>query len=323
MYKTISVAPMMKLTDRHYRALIRHLCPNLKLYTEMMVTGSVIHGDRDSLLDFNPIEHPVAIQLGGSIPSELAYCAKLAEQRGYDEINLNIGCPSDKVQSARFGACLMAYPELVAKCVAEIIETVKIPVTVKTRLGIDHSDDYQFLADFVDKVSETGCTTFIIHARKAWLKGLNPKQNRTVPPLQYDKVYRLKQDFPHLNIVINGGICTISEIVKHFTQVDGVMIGREAYRNPWFIKEIHDNFFSSIRPCKEKSREDIVRDYMIYIESQLRKGIQLRQMARHLLGMFHGQYGAKGWRIYLCKNGVKQGAGIDIIDNALKQVASA
>jgi tRNA-dihydrouridine synthase A len=323
--KTFSIAPMLDLTDRHCRAFFRLFSGNFQLYTEMIVVGSIIHGDRDRFLGFDSSEHPVVLQLGGCDPGKLGICAKLAEERGYDEVNLNIGCPSDRVKSARFGACLMAQPQLVADCVSEMIGCVSIPVSVKTRIGIDDQDSYEYLAEFIDTVSRAGCRHFIVHARKAWLTGLSPKENRTVPPLHYDRVYQLKEDFPGIAFTLNGGITSIEQIEKHLPRVDGVMIGREAYQNPWILKEIDDHFFkddTSVIPDGKgiHSRREIVNAYLPYVERQLSQGVYLRHMTRHMLGLFHGQGGAKGWRRYLSEYGPRKNAGIEVIQEALKFV---
>ena len=322
MEKIFALAPMMSITDRHFRVFMRHIFPRSQLYTEMISTGSIIHGERLEALEFDPVEHPVGIQFGGSNPSELAYCSKLAQERGFDEINLNAGCPSDRVQNARFGACLMAEPELVANCIQEIKAITDLPVTVKTRIGIDRQDSYEFLADFISKTSNTGCKTFYIHARKAWLKGLSPRQNRSIPPLEYDKVYRIKQDFPHLRIVINGGIRSLNEIKSHLQYLDGVMIGREATKNPWFMKEINDCYFGESSSNRTNSREEAVRSYMEYIEEQLHRGVALKRMVRHLMGIYHGQQGARCWRRMLCGEGPVADAGLNLVESALKQIAT-
>lgn len=319
MNKSFSIAPMLDLTDRHCRAFLRQLSTEFRLYTEMKVVESILHGDRERFLEFDPSEHPVALQLGGSNPEKLTFCATLAEQWGYDEVNLNVGCPSDRVKNAKFGACLMAEPQLVSDCIKSMLDSVSIPVTVKTRIGIDDLDQYSDLVEFVGKVRESGCENFIIHARKAWLKGLSPKENRTIPPLHYDRVYKLKEDYPELNIVINGGISTIDEIQKHLTFVDGVMMGREAYQKPWLIKEIDQHFFADTVP-EIKTRIDAVNAYLPYVEQQLSKGIYLHHMTRHMLGLFHGQTGAKGWRRYLSEHGSKKTARIEVIQHALKFV---
>lgn len=316
---------MLDMTDRHCRSFLRLFSPNFRLYTEMKVAGSIIYGDRDRFLGFDNAEHPLALQIGGCEPDELAFCSRLAEQWGYDEVNLNAGCPSDRVQNAQFGACLMAKPELVAKCVESMVNAVSIPVSVKTRIGIDNMDDYRNLSDFIGQVAAGGCETFIVHARKAWLKGLSPKENRTIPPLDYDVVYRLKREYPELNIIINGGICNAGQIAVHLRYTDGVMMGREAYRNPWILREIDQYFFGSQSGSVSKQdgpllRGDLVRAFFPYIESQLAKGICLRHMTRHILGLYHGQPGAKSWRRYLSTYGTGKNAGLEVVQQALKLV---
>jgi tRNA-dihydrouridine synthase A len=271
---------MMDWTDRHCRYFLRQVSTTARLYTEMITTGALIHGDVPRHLDFNQEEHPVALQLGGSEPADMAFCAKLGERYGYDEINLNIGCPSERVQRGAFGACLMAEPKLVAECVEAIRNTVKIPVTVKHRVGLDKNEDYAFVRDFVGTVAQAGCTTFIAHARNAVLKGLSPKENREIPPLKYDYVYRLKQDFPQLTIVINGGITTQAEIREQLTRVNGVMLGRAAYHNPWVLADAG------------KTRADVVRAMYEYAKTQL----SLRHVARHMLGLYHATPRARLWR---------------------------
>lgn len=271
---------MMDVTDRHCRFFLRQVNSRARLYTEMITTGALIHGDVPRHLQFNGEEHPVALQLGGSEPYELAHCAKLGEQYGYDEINLNIGCPSERVQRGAFGACLMAEPQLVAGCVSAIKQDVSIPVTVKHRIGIDKIEDYSFVRDFVGTVAQAGCRTFIAHARNAVLKGLSPKENREIPPLKYDYVYRLKRDFPALEIVINGGIISKDQIQEHLAHVDGVMIGRAAYNNPWFLADLG------------KTRRDVVR----VMHGYARNVESLRHVTRHMLGLYHGHPRAKLWR---------------------------
>jgi tRNA-dihydrouridine synthase A len=276
----ISVAPMMDVTDRHCRYFLRQVSARARLYTEMITTGALIHGDVDRHLRFDPAEHPVALQLGGSEPDDLAHCAKLGEQYGYDEINLNIGCPSERVQRGAFGACLMAEPTLVAECVSRIRDRVSIPVTVKHRIGIDKVEGYDFVRDFVGTVAAAGCRTFIVHARNAILKGLSPKENREIPPLKYDFVHRLKRDFPQLEIVLNGGITTREQIEEQLRQVDGVMVGRAAYSNPWLLAD------------PGKTRADVVRrmyEYAKRVES-------LRSVTRHVLGLYHATPRARLWR---------------------------
>ncbi len=310
---------MLDLTDRHCRAFFRLFSDKVRLYTEMVVTDSIIHGNRERFLGFATCEHPVALQLGGCAPDKLGLCAQLAQTWGYDEVNLNIGCPSDRVKNAQFGACLMAKPQLVADCIARMVDCVTIPVTIKTRIGIDHQDSYEQLASFINCVSNAGCQHFIVHARKAWLKGLSPKENRTVPPLHYNRVYRLKADFPHIQFTLNGGITDIAQIEQHLSKVDGVMIGREAYQNPCFIKQVDAHFFPNSNQSVS-GRRDIVEAYLPYVEKQLGKGVYLRHMTRHMLGLFHAQPGAKIWRRHLSEWGVKKNASIEVIHNALKLI---
>ena len=268
-----SVAPMLDWTDRHCRYFHRLLTSETLLYTEMVTTGAIIHGKGD-FLAYNEEEHPVALQLGGSNPQDLATCAKLAAERGYDEINLNVGCPSDRVQNGRFGACLMAEPQLVADCIAAMKEVVDVPVTVKTRIGIDDQDSYEFLTDFVSIVSEKGgCEQFTIHARKAWLSGLSPKENREIPPLDYPRAYQLKKDFSHLTIAVNGGVKTLEETKEHLKHLDGVMVGREAYQNPYILAEVDQQIFGLDKPIKKRTQ--VVQEMYPYIEQQLAKGAYL------------------------------------------------
>ncbi|MFA5982683.1 MAG: tRNA dihydrouridine(20/20a) synthase DusA [Methylococcaceae bacterium] len=313
---TFCIAPMLDWTDRHCRFFHRLLSKQTMLYTEMLTTGALIHGNHQEFLAFNQEEHPLALQLGGSNPRELAICAKMAEDYGYDEVNLNVGCPSDRVQNGRFGACLMAEPELVAACVAAMQAVVSVPVTVKTRIGIDHQDSYEELVNFVEIVSAAGCQTFIVHARKAWLSGLSPKQNREIPPLRYDVVYQLKQDFPKLNIILNGGISTLDQVKSTLTQVDGVMMGREAYQNPYLLAEVDQKIFG----CNEltNSRQQIIESLLPYISNQLAMGIRLHSVTRHILGLFHGQYGARNWRRYLSEHANLRGVDEAVVLEALK-----
>lgn len=288
------------------------------LYTEMVTTGALIHGDRERFLQFDPAENPVAFQLGGSDPGDLAVCAKMIEDHGYDEVNLNVGCPSDRVQNGRFGACLMAEPRLVAECVAAMRDAVAIPVTVKSRIGIDDRDSYDELALFVRTVAEAGCKTFIVHARKAWLKGLSPKQNRDVPPLRYDIVFQLKQDFPQLEIVLNGGITTLDQAEAVLTKVDGVMVGREAYHNPYLLAEVDRRIFG--KSGEPASREQIMGLLIPYIREQLKYDVRLNSIARHILGLFHGAAGARAWRRHISENAVKPGADETVLLDALSFV---
>ena len=287
---------MMDWTDRHCRYFLRLLSPHALLYTEMVATGALIHGDAAAHLEFDPAEHPVALQVGGSDPRELARCASLGWNAGYDEINLNCGCPSDRVRNGRFGACLMAQPALVAECVAAMRACVPIPVTVKTRLGIDELDTDEHLANFIDIVRRSGCDTFILHARKAWLNGLSPKQNREIPPLQYDRVYRIKRDFPDLTVIINGGITSVSDIETQLAHVDGAMIGREAYHNPYLLAEIEQAIFAT---GALPDRATVLARYTDYADARERSGVPARHLVRHLLGLFFGQPGARQWRRHL------------------------
>jgi tRNA-dihydrouridine synthase A len=290
--RRLCVAPMMEWTDRHCRYFLRLISPHALLYTEMVTTGALLHGDRERFLNFDPAEHPVALQLGGSDPAALAQCARYGYGQGYDEINLNCGCPSDRVQDGRFGACLMAEPQLVAECVAAMRAAVPIPVTVKTRLGIDDLDHDEHLHRFIGTVAQAGCEVFILHARKAWLSGLSPKENREVPPLQYERVYALKRAFPSLTIVINGGVTSAAAARDHLSFVDGVMIGREAYHNPYMLAEMERALFDSESP----SRQAVVEDFARYMERELDAGVPMRAMTRHVLGLFNGLPGARRWR---------------------------
>ncbi|MCG9627906.1 tRNA dihydrouridine(20/20a) synthase DusA [Vibrio mediterranei] len=314
----LSVAPMLDWTDRHCRYFHRLLSSQTLLYTEMVTTGAIIHGKGD-FLAYNEEEHPVALQLGGSNPADLATCAKLAAERGYDEINLNVGCPSDRVQNGRFGACLMAEPELVAECVAAMKEVVDVPVTVKTRIGIDDQDSYEFLTRFVSLVSEkAGCEQFTIHARKAWLSGLSPKENREIPPLDYPRAYQIKKDFPHLQIAVNGGVKTLEESLEHLKHLDGVMIGREAYQNPYILAQVDQLIFGLDTPVKK--RKQVVEEMYPYIEQQLANGSYLGHISRHMIGLFQAMPGARQWRRYISENAHKKGAGIEVLETALAKI---
>ena len=314
----LSVAPMLDWTDRHCRYFHRLLSSQTLLYTEMVTTGAIIHGKGD-FLAYNEEEHPLALQLGGSNPVDLAHCAKLAQERGYDEINLNVGCPSDRVQNGRFGACLMAEPELVAQCVAAMKAVVDIPVTVKTRIGIDDQDSYEFLTHFVTVVSEQGgCEQFTIHARKAWLSGLSPKENREIPPLDYPRAYQLKQDFRQLTIAVNGGVKSLAEAKEHLQHLDGVMIGREAYQSPYLLAEVDQQIFGLDTPVKKRSQ--VVQEMYPYIEQQLAQGSYLGHITRHMLGLFQNMPGARQWRRHISENAHKAGAGIEVVEQALAKI---
>nr|WP_198781109.1 tRNA dihydrouridine(20/20a) synthase DusA [Shewanella putrefaciens] len=315
--RTFSIAPMLDWTDRHYRYFARLMSANALLYTEMVTTGAILHG-RGDYLAYNQEEHPLALQLGGSNPSDLARCAKLAAERGYDEVNLNVGCPSDRVQNGRFGACLMAEPELVAECVDAMKQVVDIPVTVKTRIGIDAQDSYEFLTQFIDIVQAKGCDDFIIHARKAWLSGLSPKENREIPPLDYGRVYQLKRDYPLLNISINGGVTTLAQAKEHLAQLDGVMMGREAYQNPYILAEVDQVLCG--RQREVISREAVIEAMLPYIEAHLQSGGRLNHITRHMIGLFQGLPGARAWRRYLSENAHKNGAGVEVVRQALQSI---
>jgi len=312
---------MMDWTDRHCRAFHRGLTRHALLYTEMITAAAIRHGDRRRLLGFSEIEHPVALQVGGADPDEMAFAAETAEAFGYDEVNINIGCPSDRVQSGRFGACLMAEPETVAASVAAMRRACGLPVTVKTRIGIDDRDRYEDLRAFVETVAAAGCATVIIHARKAWLSGLSPKQNREVPPLDYDRVYRLKQDFPALEIVLNGGVQSLDEAEAHLERVDGVMLGRAAYQNPAILAEIDRRVFDPT--ASAPSRDDAVEALLPYVEAELTSGTPLIAITRHILGLYQGLPGAKIWRRHLSENAHRLGASASVIGDARALVRQA
>ena len=309
---------MLDWTDRHCRMFLRLLTRHTLLYTEMVTTGAVLHGHRERLLNYDSAEHPLALQLGGSHPADLARCARIAADLDYDEVNLNVGCPSDRVQSGRFGACLMAEPDLVADCVAAMRAAVDIPITVKTRIGIDDRDSYIELVDFVGRVAAGGCGIFIVHARKAWLSGLSPKENREIPPLRYDVVYQLKRDFPQLTIILNGGLSDLEQTAVQLPQVDGVMIGRAAYENPYLLAEMDRRFFGSVQ--QPPSRHAIIQAFLPYVENQLQQGTPLNSITRHILGLFQGIPGARAWRRFLSEHTHRRGAGVEVLEAALRQV---
>ncbi len=311
-----SVAPMLDWTDRHCRYFHRLISEKALLYTEMVTTGAIIHGDKARFLAFNAEEQPVAFQLGGSDPKALAICAQLIEQHGYAQINLNVGCPSDRVQNGMFGACLMAKPDLVAECVVAMQQACTIPVTVKTRIGIDEMESYDEFKYFIDIVAESGCNTFIIHARKAWLQGLSPKENRDIPPLRYEFVYRLKQERPELDIILNGGLNDLASAKAQLNHVDGVMLGRAVYHQPFLLAEVDRLFYGVDRPAK--SRHEIVEALIPYIRQQLAKGLRLNHISRHILGLFHGEKGAKLWRRHISENAHKPDADERVILEALE-----
>ncbi|MBM3203485.1 tRNA dihydrouridine(20/20a) synthase DusA [Candidatus Woesearchaeota archaeon] len=312
----VSVAPMLEWTDRHFRYFVRRISRHALLYTEMLTTSALIHGDRQRLLQYDPAEKPLALQLAGCEPADLAWCARIVADQGFDAINLNVGCPSDRVQQARFGACLMAEPERVAECVAAMREVVGIPVTVKTRIGIDERDSYEHLVDFVSKVAAGGCNTFIIHARKAWLKGLSPRENRDIPPLKYDVAAAIKRDFPHLCIILNGGIVDLDQAERELKRFDGVMIGRAAYHNPYLLAGVDSRFHADDRPVS--SRHEVIQSLLPYVEQQLQGGERLHNMTRHLLGLYHGQPGGRAFRRHLSERAGRYPGGTALLLEAAR-----
>jgi len=308
--RRLCVAPMMDWTDRHCRYFHRLLAPTALLYTEMVTTGAIVHGDRDRLIGYNEEEHPLALQLGGSDPEDLARCARIAQQRGYDEVNLNVGCPSDRVQKGRFGACLMLEPGLVSQCLSAMQDSVDIPVTVKTRLGVDDHDSYAWFSDFIGQVAQSRCRTFIIHARKAWLSGLSPRQNREVPDLMYDRVYHLKKERPELEVILNGGIATQSDVEHHLERLDGVMLGRAAYQTPWVLRQITKSMQGSDSASMvndeterdERERDEVIDSMTAYLKRQAELGVPVKHISRHVLGLFQGLPGARRWRRFISEN---------------------
>jgi tRNA-dihydrouridine synthase A len=304
---------MMDWTDRHCRYFHRLLSPHVRLYTEMVTAPAVLHGDRERLLGFDPAEHPVALQLGGADLRELASAARVGADMGYDEINLNVGCPSDRVQSGRFGACLMREPVLVADCIAAMRAAVSIPVTVKCRLGVDDQDEHTDLEHFVETVRATGCNVFVVHARKAWLEGLSPKENRDVPPLNYERVYQLKREFPELTIVVNGGVGIVDEVREHLRHVDGVMLGRTAYHHPYRLAEIEHELFSTPLP----DRDDVLSRMRPYVEAHLARGDRLQHISRHILGLYQGLPRARAYRRLLSEQAHRADAGYEVIERAV------
>jgi tRNA-dihydrouridine synthase A len=316
----LCVAPMMEWTDRHCRMLHRLLAPHAWVYTEMVTTGALLHGPRERLLAFDPLEHPVAIQLGGSDPADLARCTELAHAAGYDEINLNVGCPSSRVQEGRIGACLMREPDRVAAAILQMRNATDRPITVKCRLGVDDDDTYPFLHAFADTAMAAGCRTLIVHARKAILSGLTPAQNRSVPPLDYARVYRLKRDIPELEIVINGGIADVATARSQLQHVDGVMLGRAAYQNPWLLTALESELWDTPPPA---SRRAVLAAYMPYLECQLASGARLHDVTRHMLGMFNGLRGARRYRRILSADATRRGAGVEVLFAAISAVMEA
>src|SRR6185312_4989284 len=314
---TFAVAPMMDWTDSHCRVLHRALTRRTLLYTEMVTADAVLRGDRNRLLGYDSVEHPVALQLGGSDPSLLAEASRIAEDFGYDEINLNVGCPSDRVQSGRFGACLMQEPRLVADCMTAIRKAVSIPVTIKCRIGVDDQDPEHSLRNLIRLCAQAGVTRFAVHARKAWLKGLSPKENRDIPPLDYDLVYRVKQENPHLTVIVNGGIATLDEAESHLAHVDGVMLGRAAYHDPAILLDVDARFFEGDRCTMEEALEE----YIQYIERELARGVPLNTMTKHMLGLFNGQPGGRLFRRHLSENATRRGAGLEVLLEALAKIS--
>ena len=319
--KIFAVAPMMDWTDRHCRMFHRQLSRHALLYTEMVTAAAIRHGDRQRLLGFDAREHPVALQIGGSDPAMCAEASRIGEDFGYCEINLNVGCPSDRVQEGRFGACLMAEPALVADCVAAMGKAVRVPVTVKCRIGIDDQDEEEGLQRFVETVGEAGCQTFIVHARKAWLQGLSPKENREIPPLNHDRVHRLKTAFPKLTIILNGGLADLKSSLPHLSSLDGVMLGRAAYHMPWELAEVDGLIYGASNPCA--TREGAVQSMQSYISEEVARGTSLARIIRHMLGLFHGQPGGRQWRRILSEEAHRDGADLAVVRKALEAVATA
>jgi tRNA-dihydrouridine synthase A len=311
---------MMDWTDRHCRYFLRQLTPSAMLYTEMVTAAAIHHGDYRAILDYDESEHPLALQVGGSEPALMAEAARRGAEFGYDEININVGCPSDRVQSGQFGACLMATPERVAECLRAMQQEVDVPVTVKTRIGIDDQDSYEFLTRFVDTLQAAGCRRFIVHARIAILEGLSPKENRSVPPLKYERVYRLKRDYPELDIVLNGGVTSVEQVDEILAHVDGVMIGRQAYHDPCLLSRIESHFDPD---WKMPARHDVVERMLPYIERQLAAGERLGRITRHMLGLYAGEPGARNWRRYISENSFKEGAGTEVLLEALQRMPVA
>ncbi len=317
-FQPLSIAPMMDRTDRHYRYFMRQITRRTLLYTEMVTSQAIMHGDKEYLLGFSPEEKPLSLQVGGDNPADLAECARIAEGMGYDEINLNVGCPSSRVQSGNFGACLMAQPQQVADCVAAMIDATKIPVTVKHRIGVDNLDTYEDMVNFVKVVSGAGCDRFTVHARKAWLEGLSPKENRDVPPLRYDDVHRLKQDFPHLFIEINGGFKSLDQVQQHLQSVDAVMIGRAAYDNPYLFATVDAGIYAEEKPSL--TRHEIVQNMFDYTDKWAAKGLKLNKITRHMLQLFAGKPGSRAWKQHITENSCHFGVGSEVVREALAKV---
>ena len=315
------VAPMLDCTDRHARFFLRQISHHAVMYTEMVTTGALIHGDRARFLDFSPAEHPIALQLGGSDSKAMAQCAEFAQEWGYDEVNINVGCPSDRVQSGSFGACLMQEPGLVAENVHAMSAVVDIPVTVKARIGVDDQEPRDALWRLTEAVANAGCQVLLVHARKAWLKGLSPKENRDIPPLDYELVYQLKRDFPELEVIINGGIKTLAESQQHLNQVDGVMVGREAYSNPYILAGVDSQLYADQRMVL--SREQVLQKYLDYCAEQLQQGTRLNHLSRHVVGLFHGEPNSRLWRQHISENAHKKGVGLEVLQQAFEKQQEA
>ena len=320
MKKTISVAPMMDCTDRHERYFLSLISQSIHLYSEMVVSNAIIRGDRDKILLFKKVKNPTILQLGGSNPAELAEVCKISEQYGYDEINLNLGCPSKKVQKNKFGACLMKEPNLVADCVNAMINATKLPVSIKTRIGYDNIEDFEFLKEFITTLKQAGTKKFIIHARRAILKKLSPKQNLSIPPLKYDFVYRLKKEFKDDEIIINGGISETNQIKEHLEKVDGVMLGRAIYHSPYFLAEIEKEVYQN---KKVPSRTEVMEKLIPYIQEETKKGVQLNHIMRHTVGLFHGQNGSRQWKQYLSKHMCIRDADVQKVDHIMDQIKNS
>lgn len=316
--RKLSLAPMMEWTDRFYRTFLRQITKETFLYTEMVNMNAVVHGDRERHLDFDAGEHPIALQLGGADPKLLAEAARIGQDWGYDEINLNCGCPSDRVQSGSFGACLMATPDVVARCVEEMKKAVSIPVTVKTRLGIDHQDSWEFLLDFLRPVREAGCDIFVLHARKAWLKGLSPKENREKPPLMYERVHAVKEMWPEIEIILNGGVADLATAQAQLEFVDGVMVGRALYENPWEFAQTDRLIYG--QDWAPASRMDVLENFIPYVEAWMRDGHPLHRCVRHVLGLFHGVKGGKAFRRHLTEYGTKKDADLKVLREAMSMI---
>jgi tRNA-dihydrouridine synthase A len=309
---------MMDRTDRHCRYFLRQISRRTLLYTEMVTSMAILHGDKYKLLGFDRSEHPLALQIGGDNPSDLAECARIASDFGYDEVNLNVGCPSSRVQNGNFGACLMLQPDRVAECIAAMVAATKLPVTIKHRIGVDDADSYEDLVKFVSIVSQTGCQRFSVHARKAWLQGLSPKENREVPPLRYADVHRLKQDFPHLSIEINGGFTNLEQVQTQLQHVDAVMIGRAIYDNPYLLALVDREIYGDLTP--PPSRHQVVTQMLPYIDTWMSKGVRLNTITRHMLQLFHGQPGSRIWKRLITEQSVLSGAGVEVVERALVEI---